>query len=110
MKIAIFGNSNQITYDEFDSLIKEKVKFDDEIVCGNPTHINKLSEMWAERNRIKKEILNIDFKTCGRNASHYNKKKIIKECDVCLIIGGQSGTYVNFCQELEKKVEILNFS
>jgi len=110
MKIAIFGNSNQITYDEFDSLIKEKVNSDDEIVCGNPTHINKLSETWAERNRIRREKLDIDFKTGGRNASYYNKKKIISECDVCLIIGVQSNIYLGFCQELEKKVEILNFS
>jgi hypothetical protein len=110
MKIAVFGDKSEITYNEFDLLVKEKITSGDEVICGSPSHINKLSELWAKRNRIKREILNIDFKKCGRNASYYNKRKIISECDVCYIVGSNNNNYAKFCEEFNKKVEFLEFS
>lgn len=106
MKVAVIG-SRSITNIDIEPFIPRGITL---LITGGAIGVDTIAEHYADRKRIKKQIIFPDYERYGKSAPLYRNKLIVENADIVIAIwdgvsGGTSFT-VKYAERIGKPFEV----
>lgn len=114
MKLAVVGSRGFDDCILFEKTMAEFNKDISTIISGGAEGADNFAEIWANKNKKKLIIYKPEWSKYGKSAGIIRNKKIIEECNYCLVFwdGISKGTKssIDFCKKFSKDHKIIYFN
>ena len=114
MKLAVVGSRGFNNYILFEKTMAEFNLNISLIISGGAKGADTFAEIWANKNKKELIIYKPEWNKYGKSAGIIRNRKIVEECNYCLIFwdGISKGTKssIDFCKKFSIDHKIIYFS